>query len=338
MKRNDVGFNMTSKVVRIKNNKLYYGILIYDRVVALVSEGYSLEQATFTAKSKVCSGIDDRMRAAYVRKWYNENLETIKIRHAELIKKQEENKKTDYTEIPDFVKDSPLMKYKALSTEEIAAELNNSFEDKDESTDSVQIPDAIDIESMIATIQAQLNEAPVIKAKYKCEICNKVFNSAQALHSHNSAKKHNTTIVVEELDESNDGEITAQQKAVQERRERKEAARQRKQAELYASPSMQSYLETVKQEDERKALENLKTSLHEELNAPEAFSFNKEAYQLAIRSMSTSEAWKLAKDEEKAKAFIVSFNTHAAPVLAPEPDNFPYTNVEPVAPLTCPQD
>lgn len=71
----------------------------------------------------------------------------------------------------------------------------------------------------------------------------------------------------------------------------------------------ESYLSIVEEQSKRKNKEELKAALREQLAVDERPYYNVEAYQLAIRTMTTTEAYRLAKDETRSRAFLASHNS-----------------------------
>ncbi|HEF8786763.1 TPA: HNH endonuclease [Providencia alcalifaciens] len=127
------------------------------------------------------------------------------------------------------------------------------------------------------------------QSPYDCEVCGKHFSSTMGLYSHQRTQKHGKHANVEyskikpkkRLKSSIDLEI-----------------RKHKQ-EVYTSMSQE--------QTKRKSNEELREALREQLAVDERPYYNIEAYQLAIRTMTTGEAYKLAKNELKSNALIDSY-------------------------------
>lgn len=123
---------------------------------------------------------------------------------------------------------------------------------------------------------------------YDCEVCAHSFDSKMALHSHQRAKGHGKYSNIssykirspKRLPSAVDTEIKDYKKAV--------------------FNSMDS------ERTQLKKMEELKSALREQLAIDDRPYYNVEAYQLAIRTMSISEAYKLAKDEMRSSAIIES--------------------------------
>ena len=120
---------------------------------------------------------------------------------------------------------------------------------------------------------------------YSCDICNKNFSSVISLNSHKKAKQHGTLSKVE-LYENISSKQNVIKFTVDNKRE--------KFYEVNEAP--------IKNKQSSKNL--LKLVLPKQLSTSGFHNYNAEAYQLALRTMTSGEAYNLAKDKIKSLSFI----------------------------------
>lgn len=130
-----------------------------------------------------------------------------------------------------------------------------------------------------------------------CEVCAKSFRSTMALRSHQRDKKHgkysDRPPIVSQIKSPFDKEIRDHKQDV--------------------------FTLMVGEQTKRKNDEALKTALRKQLAVDDRPYYNVDAYQLAIRTMTTGEAYTLAKDETRSLALIEEHKKNVeTSVIAPE--------------------
>ncbi|HHQ6721966.1 TPA: HNH endonuclease [Serratia fonticola] len=137
-----------------------------------------------------------------------------------------------------------------------------------------------------------------------CEICNKPFGSTMALSSHQRAKKHGKY-------SDNDKYSGVMKATISHVKHPIEQEIRNHKNEVFTS--------IIDELTRRKKDEELKTALREQLAVDERPYYNVEAYQIAIRTMTIGEAYKLAKDDTRSLELIEA-NKHPEQVHVIEKD------------------
>lgn len=147
-----------------------------------------------------------------------------------------------------------------------------------------------------------LDENTITIPPYNCEICSKSFSSALALSSHQKAKKHGKYSNIEYIKSNHS-----------------------KHKEIPINIETKDYKKKVQnsiliEQIKRKKDKDFKTALHEKsaINIDNTPYYNVEAYKLAIRIMTASEAYKLAKDEIKSLDIIKKNKYSKVEIIIPQ--------------------
>lgn len=141
-----------------------------------------------------------------------------------------------------------------------------------------------------------------------CEVCGRSFRSTMALRAHQRDKKHgmysDRPPIVSRIKSPFDKELRDHKQDV--------------------------FTLMVGEQKKRKSDEELKTALRKQLAVDDRPYYNVEAYQLAIRTMTTGDAYALAKDESRSLALIEDHKNKVETfVIAPEVGKT-HTTAEPV--------